>query len=152
MGGCCWSRGVTWRSSALRDVGPGQAERRLQAPGAGLGARNVTARGQSKAASRGRGVGGSGREESAREAACATSLAKSPAGLPRAERERETPARRGPSGLLAAPAAQAPCSPRQAAKARPTAPAAKPAPALRGKDFAVASVSQSKAGNFKKES
>lgn len=138
MGGCCWSRGVTWRSSALRDVGPGQAERRLQAPGTGLGARNVTARGQSKAASRGRGVGGSGREESAREAACATSLAKSPAGLPR--------------GLLAAPAAQAPCSPRQAAKARPTAPAAKPAPALRGKDFAVASVSQSKAGNFKKES
>lgn len=72
--------------------------------------------------------GRGGREESAREAACATSLAKSPAGLPRAERERETPARRGPRGLLAA---QAPCSPRQAAKARPTVPAAKPAPALR---------------------
>lgn len=129
MGGGCWSRGVTWRSSALRDVGPGQAERRLQ--GRDVGARNVTARGQSKAASRGRGVGGSGREESAREAACATSLAKSPAGLLRAERERETPARRGPRGLLAAPAAQAPCSPRQAAKARPTAPATKRAPALR---------------------
>lgn len=75
--------------------------------------------------------GRGGGEESAREEACATSLAKSPAGLPRAERERETPARRGPRGLLAAPAAQAPCSPRQAAKARLTAPAAKRAPALR---------------------